>query len=313
MIKTLLNTLAMGVILWAALPFQAVAAPSSQPEAGTPQAWPAARPPQGMGLHALMTGKMVSRAALAYSGGAITEERVFGQGAILVRHPGGNLLFDSGFGQDVDAHFRTTPWLMQVATRYEKLKPVKAQLAEAGLAPSQLKAIVLTHAHWDHVSGLDDLAGVPVWTSSEELDFIRSGNASTELARQLGLQGYQAIDFADGPYLGFASSHDVFRDGSVVLVPAPGHTPGSIIAFVHTPDGRHHALIGDLVWQIEGIDQMAEKPWISRRMVDHDAEATRRMIRKVHALRARLPGLVVIPAHDYRVWQTLPPLRPAGG
>jgi glyoxylase-like metal-dependent hydrolase (beta-lactamase superfamily II) len=274
----------------------------------TPLAWPAARPPQGMSLHALLTGRMYSRAGLAYEGGALGEERIFGQGAILIRHPAGHLLFDSGFGEQVDDHFRSTPWLMRATTRYEKLPSARSQLAKAGLRSEQLKAIVLTHAHWDHVSGLGDLPGVPVWTTREERGFIASGDESTALARQLGARRYQAIEFKDGPYLGFGTSLDVFGDGSVVLVPAPGHTPGSLIAFVHTPDGQHRALVGDLVWQIEGIDQQVPKPWIARRLVDHDADTTLAMIRKVHDLRARLPGLVIVPAHDHRVWLTLPGL-----
>jgi N-acyl homoserine lactone hydrolase len=45
----------------------------------------------------------------------------------------------------------------------------------------------------------------------------------------------------------------VWGDGSIVLVPAPGHTPGSIVAFIALPTGKRYALIGDLTWQLEGV------------------------------------------------------------
>jgi len=64
---------------------------------------------------------------------------------------------------------------------------------------------------------------------------------------------YEEYGFEEGPYLGFPYSHDVYGDGSIVVVPAPGHTPGSVIIFVTLHSGMRYAFVGDLVWQLEGI------------------------------------------------------------
>lgn len=275
---------------------------------------PAPQPPPGMHLYALQTGRMYSRAALSFKGGRFGDKRVFVAGGILVQHPRGTLLFDAGFGPSVGVHRKTSPWLLRVTTKYDRQTSVADQLKAAGIAPSTLTAVVLTHAHWDHVSGLETLPGTPVWVTRDELAFVRGRDASTALARQFGTASYIACDFPDGPYLGFARSRDVFGDGSVVLVPAPGHTPGSIVAFVATPDGKRYALIGDLAWQREGVDLPAEKPWIARR-VDADRAATRAMLIRLHQIGVAMPGLIIVPAHDGRVWATLPKLAsaPAGG
>jgi N-acyl homoserine lactone hydrolase len=261
--------------------------------------------PAGMKLSVLHTGKMFSQAAFAYRGGAFGEERVFGMAAVLVQHPQGALLIDAGFGRNVDAHARTIPALMRATSRYEKETPAAEQLARAGFDLRQLKGIVITHAHWDHVSGLEDFPDVPVWLTQAELEFINSGDAAVKLAASFK-RNDRVYGFADGPYLGYESSYDVFRDGSVVLVPAPGHTPGSIIAFVNTPDNKRYAFIGDLAWQREGIALPAERPWLSRVLVDHDAAAVRREIVRLHRLAQRNPDLIVVPAHDRRVLDTLP-------
>ena len=272
---------------------------------------PSARPPAGMRIAVLHAGKMLSKAGFAYRGGNLAEPRDFGMAAILVRHPKGNLLFDAGFGSRVDEHFKTIPPLMQRLSTYEKEATVAQQLSAAGIAPESLMGVVLTHAHWDHVSGLEDLPGVPVWVTQAELDFIHSGDEGAALARSLGALDYQVYAFNGGPYLGFERSFDMFGDGSVVLVPTPGHTPGSIIAFIALPDGQRYALIGDLVWQREAVEIPAERPWLSSRLVDNDRAQVRHWIVRMHHLSRQVPGLVVVPAHDRRVLETLPALPEA--
>lgn len=267
---------------------------------------PDARPPASMKLLALPAGTMRARAGLAFRGGSLAEERTFAMGGILVLHPQGNLLFDAGFGQKVDAHFQALPLPMRAAISYAKGTPVIEQLAKLGIQPRTLKGVVLTHAHWDHVSGLDDMRRVPVLLPRVELDFVRSGHRSTALLRSFGALDYRVYDFEGGPYLGFEKSHDVFGDGSVVLVAAGGHTPGSVIAFIHLPDGKRYALVGDVVWQAEGIALPAERPWLLRRMVDVDELRLRTVIVRLHALKQRDPALVIVPAHDARVWAGLP-------
>lgn len=266
---------------------------------------PRASPPAGMTMSALPTGSMSSAAAFAYRGGGWRDEREFSMTAILVRHPRGDLLFDAGFGRDVEAHVRTTPWLMRALAKVSKGTPVAEQLARAGYGPT-LAGVVLTHAHWDHVSGLPDLPGVPVWIDEAERRFIESGHPMSALARSFGALPYRIYRFDGGPYLGFPRSHDVWGDGSIVLVPAPGHTPGSVVAFVTLPSGARYALLGDLVWQVEGIELPAERPWLSRAVVREDGGAVRENIRRVAAIHARFAEIRLLPAHDARAMGALP-------
>ena len=261
---------------------------------------------QGVELKAILAGKMFSSAGLAFRGGSLGEERIFGMGAILVRHPKGTILFDTGLGKNVDEHFNTVPWLMQQTARYEKEPTVAEQLSEARIP---LNGILLTHAHWDHVSGLEDLKSVPTFVPEAELDFIHKGGDATALARALDVTIYQTYGFPDGPYQGFDTSFDLYSDGSVVLVPAPGHTPGSIFAFIATSDGKRYLLIGDTAWQSEGYEHPAEKPWLARRLVDDDPEKIRALLVRLNQLKQQIPGLIIVPAHDRRIWETLPQLK----
>ena len=96
-----------------------------------------------------------------------------------------------------------------------------------------------------------------------------------------------------------------------VVVPAPGHTPGGVIIFVTLHNGTRYALVGDLVWQREGITLREERPSLTRNGADSDAGANRENLLRVIALKERLPGLIIVPAHDLRAFAEMPKLSQA--
>ncbi len=158
-------------------------------------------------------------------------------------------------------------------------------------------------------SGASQFPQTPVWVTEPEREFIASGNWRSAVARAAVGDRLVTYAFEGGPYLGFSSHHDVYGDGSVAVVPAPGHTPGSVIVFIAMPSGRRLAMVGDLVWQREGISLREERPWLQRSMADADAAAVRENILKVAALTKRFSELEVVPAHDQRSFESIPELR----
>jgi len=91
-------------------------------------------------------------------------------------------------------------------------------------------------------------------------------------------------------------------------VPVPGHTPGSVAGFVTLPTGARYAFVGDVVWQREGIARREERPWLTRRLADHDPALVRRQIAHLAAIAEAFPDLVVVPAHDGPAWEGIPRL-----
>jgi glyoxylase-like metal-dependent hydrolase (beta-lactamase superfamily II) len=102
------------------------------------------------------------------------------------------------------------------------------------------------------------------------------------------------VDFgphADPSLAPFAVSHDLFGDGALVLLPTPGHTPGSMSLLVRRSDGPPLLLVGDLTYDVHAFENGVSGGVGSRRRL----RATRQ---QVLALRSDHPGLQILAAHD---------------
>lgn len=97
---------------------------------------------------------------------------------------------------------------------------VKNAVKEQGL---KLKAVLLTHAHFDHIMGLSDVmedVKVPVYVEEADLPMMTDGesNLSSTYVRG-GYRFEEAVPVSDGQQLESAGFQ--FR-----VIHTPGHTPG---------------------------------------------------------------------------------------
>src|SRR5262249_53549494 len=143
-----------------------------------------------------------------------------------------------------------------------------------------------------------DFPGVPVLVTAAEHRFIYEGGWATVTAQGIDRSRLREYEFDGGRYLGFDRSHDLYGDGSLVIVPAPGHTPGSVVVFVTLPGDARYAFVGDLVWQREGILEREERPWATSKMAGEDPVAIRESLLRMSAIVTRYPQITIVPAHD---------------
>jgi glyoxylase-like metal-dependent hydrolase (beta-lactamase superfamily II) len=271
-----------------------------------PPAWPGplpeATPPPDVAIYQLPTGSYETRASFAFRGGAFRDKRSFAATAVLVTHPQGDFLIDAGFGAGIAAHVHAQPWFAR--SPYQATATASEQLDASGYDRGRLHGVLITHSHWDHVSGLDQLQ-VPIWTSTGELRYAaeaRDGKVFRAVSAGREIHRYE---FGSAPYLGFPSSHDVHGDGSVVIALAGGHTPGSVIVFVTLPDGKRYAFIGDVAWQLEGVRLPSERPLLMRKLADVAPGQVREDLLRVASLAG---AMQVVPAHDLTAYEGIPRL-----
>ncbi len=224
--------------------------------------------------------------------------------ALLIRHPQGDLLLDAGISPFWSLEHRelslwTRAGLESIPGRLKRRGSLPDLLRQANADPRALKAVLISHAHVDHTGGVVELPGVPVWLAAEERRYVEESKGFGVIpAHARSMAGRMvAFPFTDTPYANYDRSYDVFGDGAVVVVPAPGHTPGSVMVFVNLSATRRLVHIGDIFSTRESLDRNVGK---SRVMSVTDADGD-----QVHAQGARLvqlhrmdPALSVLPAHD---------------
>src|SRR5580693_4979755 len=76
----------------------------------------------------------------------------------LIRGRGRNILFDSGFHRE--------RWFKEWAIK-DYLRPDEA-VRLAGLKPEEVTDVVISHAHWDHMGGIDLFPKANVWIQKDE-------------------------------------------------------------------------------------------------------------------------------------------------
>ena len=130
-----------------------------------------------------------------------------------------------------------------------------AQLKKVGLSPDQVKVVITSHSHLDHIGNIKLFPKAVHVLQKKEL--YQAWWPEKFQGRQ-GDGAFVMADF-DGPargfnYLELEGDYDVFGDGSVIVFPTPGHTLGHQSVKVKLPSGKKIVMTGDAVWVQENMD-----------------------------------------------------------
>lgn len=169
----------------------------------------------------------------------------FTNNAYLIVHPKGTLMFDAGAIQD--SHF-TSGGAAVTEGILTATRPLKPQLAAAGYTPADVTHFALSHFHSDHTANANDFAGATWIVQQAERDFMFQEKPTGIIQPA----HYSALRTAKTRVLN-NEDLDIFGDGSVVIMAAPGHTPGHQVVMVRLAKRGPVILAGDLYHYPEEI------------------------------------------------------------
>ena len=253
----------------------------------------------------LRCGSVTIPECIAVRGASPFATCVIAYSAVLIRHPKATFLYDTGLCNDIYLYLIDQSWFFRkTLANFVFERSLAGHLQHIGLRPGDIDFALISHLHWDHVSGIPDIPGVPLRVNRVEYDAARLGllDAFHGLVRQLLWDNpLEFFDCTNTSYEGFSSSYDVFGDGSVVLVPLPGHTAGNTGMFINRSNGSRLFLLGDAAWVSQNYLRPATMhPLIWLPLTSDDATA-RRTLLQLHHFSQQRPDISLIAMHDAKM------------
>jgi glyoxylase-like metal-dependent hydrolase (beta-lactamase superfamily II) len=224
----------------------------------------------------------------------------------VIEHRDGLVLFDTGQDRASVTDPGYFPRSGLTGLIYRRLarfhidpdQTLTARLAAIGHDIADVHTAVLSHLHQDHIGGLPELGHADLVLDQREWQSLRQPRPEMRglLSKHIDLPGLRwrpvTPEPTDDPDLApFTAAHDLFGDGSLVLLPTPGHTPGSLSMLVRQAGATPLLMVGDLTYDAY-LMQDGLVPGLG------DRALVRRSSRAVNTLRGRYPDLVILPAHD---------------
>jgi glyoxylase-like metal-dependent hydrolase (beta-lactamase superfamily II) len=199
-----------------------------------------------------------------------------------VVYPDGYLMVDAGMDE---------PMHRQIGRGAEGEPYFAEQAQEVNKALRGARAIVFTHEHGDHVTGvirtpyLAELAPKTILTRAQVNTLENRPQFPDLKITDEQAQRYHIIDY--DRVMAFAPGW--------TLIKAAGHTPGSQMMFITLESGREYLLIGDAAWHMDGVRTVTGKdaPWIVE-----DTTAVSEQLKWLNGLSTSERNLVIVASHD---------------
>lgn len=175
----------------------------------------------------------------------------------LIEHEEGRLLWDGG----LPLVMSETPGLKPIeGGTVEYKRSLLHQLEDLGLSVSDIDYSAFSHLHFDHAGAANALISSTILMQQTEWDsaFSAGGYVDSSL--------FDKLPEADLKML--SGDYDVFGDGTVKIIYAPGHTPGHQVLLVDLETAGTILLSGDL-YHFRENRSLRRAP-----LFNHDAEMT---------------------------------------
>ena len=156
----------------------------------------------------------------------------------VVEHPAGSLLWEGGLPLAIA---EAGDWVESPPVLLRQDQTLADQLPSIGHAIDAFDYVAFSHMHFDHVGVSSEVQGATLLIQQAEFDAAFADSVTVPFFDPAVYEGLRNAprELLDG-------EHDVFGDGRVRIIPAPGHTPGHQVLFVDLAEEGPVVLAGDL-------------------------------------------------------------------
>jgi len=234
----------------------------------------------------------------------------------LIQHPHhGPILFDTGYAPRVleETHafpYRFYRWITPMYC--DEKDSAFRKLQDIGIEPDEIKTIVVSHFHADHIGGLKDFKNaqfIYLDAAYKAIQHLRGFQA----LRKGFLKGLLPPDFKERslpigkdtktcplPYKEFPYGYDLLGDQTLITIPLEGHAKGHMGFLIQRE--KPLFFIGDACWHQNGYMQ---SPHPLTRLIIDNFDMYRQTLKKLHTFHTHHPEVTLIPTHCPEMFQTM--------
>ena len=227
----------------------------------------------------------------------------------LIEHPEkGLILYDTAYTERFYEATRSFPnkiYAKITKVEIKKEDEIKNQLLRNGINPLEIKHIILTHFHADHIGGLLDFPNAQIYTSSFAYQYTKK--LKNKLAFTKGvlkdllpadlekrIAFFEEISEPQNDEI-FGTTYDIFHDKSLIIVPLPGHAAGQIGIKLQT-EKQKYFLIADACWNEETYKKL-HFPSPIVRLFFHSWSDFKSTVMKLNAFHQLHSDVILVPTH----------------
>lgn len=214
------------------------------------------------------------------------ESKELVDGCYLIEHEKGTLLWDTGLSDSLAGKGPVEAG--GGAFTLEVKKTLASQLAEIGVSTEDVDFISFSHMHFDHTGNANNFSGATWLAQQAEYD---TAWGPREEAEKLFFAPDSYSALKDSETITYVGDYDVFGDGSVKILSAPGHTPGSQVLLVKLNETGPVILGGDLYHFTENRTHRRVPAF------NFDIEQSKVAIERIEEITAKKDALFII-QHD---------------
>ena len=233
----------------------------------------------------------------------------------LIKHPQGNILFDTGYSSRF--YHETRKWPFWI---YKKITPVSigpnqtliSTLKSQHLESKDIKFIILSHFHADHIAGIKDFPEAKIICSKVAWNDVWNSRGFKALKKGF-LAGLLPEDFnsrvsfvedknqilLNEQMKPFDKGFDIFGDGSLNAITLAGHAKGQIGLLFDDI-----FLVADSCWSSKAY-RLYIPPSIFTYLIHDNKKAYKETLMKIHQLYKNNKKIKIIPSHCEEIWEEI--------
>jgi len=253
-------------------------------------------------------GFCLAKESHAIKGGSNTDIKFSALYGLIYHEQQGWILFDTGYTKrfyKATKYFPNKIYALLTKVSIESNQEVKEQIRNFNLNCSDIKHVIISHFHADHIGGLKDFENATFYCGRKA--FIQAKNINRYFGFTKGVlkslipddieKRLTFIEDIGKPLHDdiFNFKYDLFNDSSIFCYDLPGHAEGQIGIELKTKKKKYF-LIADACWSDKAYKNLILPNPIVRLFFSswNDYKAT---LKKIHLYYVNYPDVRIVPTH----------------